>query len=87
MKKSPYRQLAERIAGNTNKMWCCCNDLPKKNAKEFEDIFHPSWKERIKYNHLYFAWMGANDTTVEQDNELRILALLFMDEFVKTDKP
>ena len=87
MKKSPYRKLAERIEGNIECSWHCCTDLPKQSAKAFADIFHPSDSEIFEYNHLRISWMSEVFTTIKQDNELRILALLFMDEFVKTDKP
>lgn len=87
MKKSPYRELAERIEGNIEGRWFCCKDLPKENAKTFQGVFHPSPSELKQYNHIREVWMGARNTTQEQDNGLRILALLFMDEFVKTVEP
>ena len=52
MKKSPYRELAERIEGNIEGRWFCCKDLPKENAKTFQGVFHPSPSELKQYNHI-----------------------------------
>lgn len=88
MKKSPYRQLAERIAGDIEgRYWYCCLCLPKENAKCFKVVFEPTYEEKIRHNSLFEAWLSEEGTSTQYDNNVRILALLFMDEFVKTDKP
>lgn len=85
-KKSEYRILAEKIAKNINRRWGCCMELPYPHKYHFAEIFRPKEKERRKYNCSVIFWMSKYAKSNEQDNEFRILALLFMDEFTKTDK-
>ena len=81
--KTQYYKLAEKIASDIEGRWFCCNDLPLKYAGEFEFIFRPSLNEVREYDHYYGGWMGGLCMTRKQNNELRILALLFMDQYVK----
>jgi hypothetical protein len=80
MKKTPYYKLAERIAKNINGVWYCCNDLPVDYADTFEFVYRPSPKEEREYRHYNGGWMGEICAPIQQDNNLRILALLFMHE-------
>ena len=75
-----FRKLSERIGKDINGWWYCCNDLPKKEANFFEKWFKPTLEERREYDHLYGAWMGREATLKSEDNNLRILALLFAEQ-------
>ncbi len=84
--KTPYYKLAERIADSIYfPYWYCCERLPLEFSKEFTKIFKPKRKEMFYYSHFEHTWMAGYNTTVEEDNNLRILALLFMDQFVKSE--
>ncbi len=85
-RKSEYRKLAEEIAENIYGIWWCCTKLSKPKAKKFKSIFEPTKLEKKEYNHLDFVWMANINSTRSENNNFRILALLFMDEFTKTDK-
>lgn len=75
-----FRKLSERIAKNIYRRWHCCNVLPEKESKFFEKWFQPTHKERFEYDHLNIAWMAGEETSNSEDNNLRILALLFAEQ-------
>lgn len=77
---TPYYELAERIANNIEGHWYCCTDLPSYNASKFKILFRPTESELKEYGHVWEVWMAQHGLTEKQDNEFRILALLFMHE-------
>lgn len=76
-----FIKLAERIGENIHSQFrFCCTDLPRKESDFFTVWFKPTEKEIETYNHLYGPWMGTADSNSKQDNNLRILALLFAEQ-------
>ena len=86
MRKTAYRKLAEKIAGTIDyKYHSCCIDLPEIESVIFDWFFKPTEIERKLYNHYEVLWLGAYNQTDIQDNNFRILCLLFMDEMWKSE--
>lgn len=76
-----FRKLAKRIGRYIDDgFWRCCVDLPEKEAYFFKLWFEPTMKERRIYNHLSGSWMSEKTTPISEDNNLRILALLFAEQ-------
>lgn len=86
MRKTAYRRLAEKIEATINYRYhSICIDLPELEFVLFEYFFKPTENELIEYNHYQVIWMGAYNQTNEQDNQDRVLSLLFMDEIFKSE--
>lgn len=90
--KSNYRRLAERISQTMSLQHGCCCGLPLEEALDFKEFFEPSFIEKRRYKHHGRYWMQRfyelrdykRDLT--EGNNMRILALLFMDEITQTEK-
>ncbi len=87
MNETAYYRAAKKIAKRMHCINGCCNYLSYNESNLFTQYFKPTEQEILKYRHSCIFWMSEIGKTWEENNELRILALLFMDEFVKTDKP
>ena len=81
--KTEYYKLAERIANDIECLWWCCANLPNKKTQHFASVFYPSRVEQKKYKLRSLGWMGSENKSDEYNNNFRILALLFMDQYVK----
>lgn len=75
-----YYQLAERIGNDLNGCWYCCADLPDKEAAEFAAMYEDDARASEIHTAGWAVWMADYNTTSEQDNALRVLALLLMHE-------
>jgi len=78
--KTPFRELAESIAKNMKEVRGCCSNLPGIPSDFFIDFFMPTAEEREEYDCSLWWWMGGINTTIQQDNQDRITALLFADQ-------
>lgn len=79
-KKTPFKELAEKIADDMKELWGCCNHLADIESDFFQSFFEPTEYERNKYNQNFWFWMSGINTTTQQDNTDRITALLFADQ-------
>lgn len=75
-----FSKLAERIGKDIDGLWYCCVHLPENESKFFAEWFKPTDKEREKYNHAFHSWMNGYDESDTDNNNLRILALLFAEQ-------
>lgn len=78
-KNLTFRQHATRVHVS---LWeyFLCNNLDEEKAEFIEKYFMPTEYERIKYNMGYMAWLSANDLTPFENDEFRIMVLLFAEQ-------
>lgn len=75
-----FRRLAERIAEDIYGIWFCCNELHKSEKDFFSRWFMPSIDELITYGHSEKSWMHEYGKSLSENNNIRILALLFAEQ-------
>lgn len=79
--KTEFIELAVKIHSKINSpFWFLCYDLSKEKAVFIEKYFKPTDKERIKFDmNMGSAWLSEEDAPFHQDNQFRIMVLLFAD--------
>lgn len=75
-----FRRLAERIADNIDDVWFCCVDLPEEQVEFFTEWFKPTLEEMDMYNHTDFLFMSELGVSRIDNNNFRILSLLFAEQ-------
>lgn len=95
MRTTPFYEVAEIISDDMQDTWGICIRLMNYDdklsyphfEKYFTELFSPSQKEWVKYNHEMAWWMSSKNNTIEENNEFRILALLLCHEIYLSENP
>jgi len=74
-----FRQHAIEVHKSTTQYFLC-NNLDEEKAVFIKKYFMPTESEIIKYAMCGYAWLSANDITPFENNEFRIMVLLFAEQ-------
>lgn len=75
-----FIELAQEIDAKINlSNWFLCADLPYDKAKFVEKHFKPTDQEMYEYDILSYVWCRQRGAPFHQDNQFRIMVLLFAD--------
>jgi len=74
-----FRQHAIEVHKSTAQYFLC-NNLDEDQAAFVEKYFLPTVSEIIEYGMSWYAWLSANDITPFENNEFRIMVLLFAEQ-------